>query len=116
MTALLYDSKIRAATPTMQIENSVEYVEFGDGYSQRANKSINPHKETWTVNWVGLTTAEAKALLTYLKSYSATALSWTPPLSDSDKLFTTKEIKASPTTVHTSAWDVEVQLVQQFGN
>lgn len=116
MTALLYDSKIKAATPTMDISDSVDMVEFGDGYTQRVNKSINPHKEKWNVEWIGLTTTEAKTLITHLKSYQATALSWTSPLSDGDKLYTTKSIKAVPTTVHHNAWDVSCELNQQFGN
>lgn len=53
---------------------------FGDGYSQRAEDGINNENNVWELTWENLTADEATDIVTFLKSKRGVeSFYWIPP-------------------------------------
>lgn len=50
-----------------QTDLDISVVSFGDGYEQRMPKSINPVKQTWSLNFKNRTTQEISDIVTFLQ-------------------------------------------------
>ncbi len=81
----------------MNMDVRVSRVDFGDGYSQRAEDGINAVCQRWRLVWERLPDAQAEELRLFFKGLGAGVFNWTPfgqplPLKFSASGFTSKPV------------------------
>lgn len=59
---------------------SVRSIQFGSGYSQRAQFGINQDPKVWTLSWENRTATDANSIEDFLEARKGVeSFSWTPP-------------------------------------
>lgn len=74
----------------MSAKNTMDIatVKFGDGYSHRMAKSINPQLMSWNISFKNRTVEEIKAIESFLVEHSGvTSFSWSPPECPADIIY-----------------------------
>ena len=78
------------------IKPRVTLINFGDGYSQRVSSSINNVANTWNLQFINQTTAQAAIITTFLESKGG-----------HEYFFFTPEGATTPIKVTCSEWSEE---------
>ena len=69
---------------SMRNKMDISVVKFGDGYSHRMAKSINPQLSTWNLSFKNRTQGTILDIETFLVDQGGvTAFKWSPPYCDS---------------------------------
>lgn len=72
--------------PSRTIKPRVKSTPFGDGYRQRYQDGLNATLASWSLQFNGLTRAEADAIDAFLRTAGgADAFDWTDPLGNAGK-------------------------------
>lgn len=114
MADLLYQNKISLASPMGQYEPKVVRFEAGDGYSVRGVRGLNPVIERWTITWVGLTAAEARALSNQLISAAINVVTYTPDPYNDARGFTCESHGTEPVLSGREAYNITATLRREY--
>lgn len=114
MATLLYTNKLAYGSPRKTV--SMKTVRFqSDSYAVRAKVGINPVDTTYDLSWVGLTGAEATALVAAFDAAAGVDLfQWTPPLSATALNFTVSTYSIQETPGPNVAYSVNATLKREF--
>lgn len=88
MAQLLYTDKLNSNGPTTSVSFRIESFQV-DSYRIRAASGMNNAEQTYELNWICLTQAEAEALVAQFNATRGVDLiQWTPPLEGVELNFT----------------------------
>lgn len=91
----------------------VRRVQFGDGYSQRAEDGLNAQPQEWRLNWAAIPDATAEALRLFFKERGGVRIiDWTPFGQAVALKWTNGPFKSKPSGYGIS--DCSVTLTQEF--
>jgi phage-related protein len=63
----------------LTLDVNVTEVKLGENYSQRVIRGPNRHKQTWQLNWNGLSDGEEEILRSFFAALETDYFTWTPP-------------------------------------
>jgi len=96
---------------------SVDVVAFGDGYTHRATRGLNPARPSWSLAFPFASLAELEERDSFLRSYAATGF-WITPPDCSDYVFVTADEWSATVADRSNATGIvgtlNVSLTQSF--
>lgn len=107
-----------AIAPTYSSPVSQEFrvitTSYGDGYNQRVGDGINLSKETWSLNWSALTTAQASNISDFFDTQQGyNSFAWLNPKGTTKNYFVMKYTK---TPIGFGMWSIAATLEQDLNN
>lgn len=97
----------------MSEDYRVRRVDFGDGYSQRAQDGLNAQRQQWQLVWESIPDAQAEQLRVFFRQLGGTGIiEWTPFGQATQLKWTATGFTSKPSGTLIS--DVSVTLTQEF--
>ncbi len=96
-------------------EADVEELNYGDNYSSRVTRGINPYRQMWRLTWKDIVTADKEALRTFFKGLKGTDyFTWTPTGQMINLKWINPKGKITSRPTGADLYDVDVDIRQVF--
>ncbi len=96
-------------------EADVEEINYGDNYSARVSRGVNPIRQTWNLIWNDITTAQKEALRTFFRGLKGQDyFTWTPTGQVTNLKFINPKGNTKAAPVGADLWNFSVMARQVF--
>lgn len=114
MAVLLYENKISQVLGGEFTENVITN-RYGDSYTQTIVPGLNTSDEEWSIEWIGLTQAEARALKQLFQAAKGSErFLWQSPLDTRPEQWTVESHRGGLMQGSGTTWEYSCTMSKRF--